>query len=84
MKASTHDVVSVISALDDLRRHVLDGAAEGVGAPLLLLRPEFAAQPEVGQHHVTGAVQQDVLQLDVAVDYAVLQLKNSTITIVTT
>ncbi len=64
--------MAVVSALDDLRRHVLDGAAEGVRPPLPLLRAELAAQPEVGEHDVPLAVQQDVLQLDVAVDDAVL------------
>ena len=34
----------VVAAPDHLWRHVLDGAAEGVGAPLSLMRSELTAQ----------------------------------------
>ena len=41
---TTHNVVSVVSAPHHLGRHVLDGAAEGVGPALSLVRRELAAQ----------------------------------------
>ena len=58
---------------EDFRRHVLDGAAERVGPAVLLAGLELPAQAEVGEDDVAVAVQEDVLQLDVAVDDAVLE-----------
>ena len=57
----------------DLRRHVLDGATEGVGPLLRLCRQELPTQAKVCQRDVTILVEQDVLQLDVAVDDSVLE-----------
>ena len=37
----THNIVSVVAAPHHLRRHVLDGAAEGVGPLLGLMRQEL-------------------------------------------
>ena len=65
--------MSHVASPDNLGRHVLDGAAERVGPPVLLAGLELAAQAEVGEDDVAVAVQEDVLQLDVAVDDAVLE-----------
>ena len=67
------------SSPNDLRRHVLDGPAEGVGPSLGLLWPEFPAEAEVSEDDVAVAVQEDVLELDVAVDDAVLEWQGSII-----
>ena len=48
----------------DLRRHVLDGAAEGVGDGLLV--DGLLAEAEVSQLDVAVRVQQDVLGLQVS------------------
>ena len=62
----------VVSALDDLGRHVLDGATEGVGPLLLLVGAELPGEAEVGDYDVAFCVQQDVLQLNITVDYVIL------------
>ena len=65
----------MVSSFHHFRSHVLDGAAEGVGPPLRLVRPELPAQPEVGQHDVTLPVQKDVLQLNITINYPILEKK---------
>ena len=62
----------MVSSLHHFGGHVLDGAAEGVGSPLSLVRLELPAQPEVRQHDVAFAVQKNVLKLDITVDDAIL------------
>jgi hypothetical protein len=64
--------VSVVSSPDHLWRHVLDGAAKRVRPPLLLVRLKLSAEAKVREHNVTFAVEKNVLELDVAVDDAVL------------
>lgn len=62
----------MVSPLHHFGGHVLDGAAEGVGSSLCLVRPELPAQPEVRQHDVAFAIQKNVLKLDITVDDAIL------------
>ena len=65
--------MTVFPSLDDFRRHVLDGSAERVSTLDGVVGGEGAAQAEVGQDDVALLVQQDVLQLDVAIYHTVLQ-----------
>ena len=53
-----------LCASQDLGRHVLDGAAEGVGDGLLV--DGLLAEAEVSQLDVAVRVQQDVLRLQVS------------------
>ena len=69
--------MAILSSSDNLRRHVLDGAAEGVGALVGLVSPEGPAQPEVGEDDVTVLIEEDVLQLDVAIYHTALDDKNN-------
>lgn len=62
----------MVSALHHFGGHVFDGAAEGVGPPLGLVRSELPAEPKVCEHDVALPVQQDVLQLDITIDDAIL------------
>ena len=68
--------MTVLSSSDNLGGHVLDGAAEGVGARVGVVGREGPAQPEVGQDDVAVLVEQDVLQLDVAIYHTVLRDKD--------
>ena len=65
--------MTVFPSLDDFRRHVLDCSAERVSTLDGVVGGEGAAQAEVGQDDVALLVQQDVLQLDVAIYHTVLQ-----------
>ena len=47
--SATHNIVAEVAAPDHLRRHVLDSAAEWVGAVLLLMGQEF---PEKNQNEI--------------------------------
>jgi len=67
--------MAILPSSDNLRRHVLDGAAEGVGALVGVVGSEGAAQAEVGEDDVAVLVEQDVLQLDVAIYHTVLDHK---------
>ena len=73
----SYQVVAVLAPSDDLRRHVLDRAAERVGALDGVVCREGPAQAEVGQDDVTFLVEQNVLELDVAVDHSVLVSKST-------
>ena len=56
-----------------LGSHVLYGATEGVGPLLCLCGQELPTQAKVCEGDVAVLVEQDVLQLDVAVDDSVLE-----------
>lgn len=68
--ASTYNIMTLTAAPDDLRCHVLDGAAEGVSPALSTT--ELLGETEVCQHDMTFRVKEDVLELDVTVDNAEL------------
>ena len=63
--------LAVARPRQDLGRHVLDGAAEGVGHRALV--DGLLAQPEVGELHVALGVQQNVLRLKISVDNSLKQ-----------
>ena len=65
--------MAVVAASHHLRGHVLDGAAEAVGAPLRLVRQELAGQTKVSQGNVAVTVQENVLQFNITIDDAVLK-----------
>ena len=69
-KHGTYNIMPLTAAPDDLRRHILDGTAEGVSP--VLTAAELLGETEVCQHDVTFRVQEDILQFDVTVDYAEL------------
>jgi len=57
-----------MSALDDLRGHVLNGATEWVRTVVTVCWQELLTEAEVCEYDVAVPIQQDILQLDVAVD----------------
>ena len=67
--------MSEVPSPDHLGRHVLDGPAEGKGTLFNFVREELATKAEVGEGDVAVAVQENVFQLDVPVDDAVLEMK---------
>ena len=64
------DLGPVVLPRDDLRGHPVGGPYHG--RPLVLLRADLSAEPEVGQLDVAVHPQQDVVRLDVAVDHVAL------------
>ena len=69
--------MAVISPLDDLRGHVFDGSAERVSPAFSVLGLKLARKAEIGDDDMSVSIQKDILQFDVAVDYAALKETNS-------
>ena len=68
-----YQVMSILSTFDNFGRHVLDGAAEGVGPLVDVVGRKGAAEAEVGEDDVAFLVQENVLELDVSIYHTVLQ-----------
>ena len=64
------------SPFDDLRRHVLDGAAKRGCSSDSVIGMKFAAETEIREDDVAFAVEENVFKLDVAVYDAILESKN--------
>ena len=62
------------AAFDNLRRHVLDGAAKRGGTSDSVIGMKFAAKTKIREDNMAFAVKENVFEFDVAVYDAILEL----------